>query len=370
MRNRMTKNNVYTLRYIVILFLFVFPLVKILAAGSQASVIVPPPLVITILGSNPASLIVGATYTDAGATVLDTSVEVVSVTTILNNVNNKLIGTYSVVYRAVDIAGSVATTTRIVNVVAPPKRRTPPSPDNLPQGQGGVIEDISTISPPEQTGEPITLPPQESVLPVKFCFSKNLNPYTSDPDVKKLQLFLNDRGFAATLNGSENNYYGTSTIDAVIAFQEQNIIIPFLPFDLINTSGNFEDSTRKKVNDILGCEVVSSITSSSTIPKVITTIPGINNPTSTETIANILKQIPIKEIQNNNTAQNTGVGNTVKIKIPAVVTNLQDKIATTVSKVSSPSVVEKIVSNLTKIINGILFIYNNAIEELRFIFKF
>ena len=355
----MTKNNVYTLTYLVILFSFVFPLVKILAAGSQATVIVPPPLFITILGPNPTTLTVGATYADAGATVLDTSSEIITVTTVSNNVNNKLIGTYSVLYRAVDMAGSVATATRIVNVVAPPKRRTSTSEDIIPQGQGGIVEDIFATTSSEQ----------ESVLTLKFCFSKNLKPYISDPDVEKLQLFLNDRGFVATLDGLENDYYGTSTIDAVTSFQQQNIIIPFLPFDLIDTTGNFDDLTRKKVNDILGCEIAPVIVVSSTTSNGIAAISGINIPTTTGMIADIIKQIPIKEIQNNNISQNKQVGNSITIKLPSAVVQLQENIAIAVSKVSNPSIIEKIISSIKQISDGVLFIYKNAIDELRFIFK-
>jgi hypothetical protein len=74
--------------------------------------------VITITGSNPASLIVGGTYTDAGATALDNIDGVVTATTTSNNVNVNVVGAYSVVYSATDVAGNIATTSRVVNVNA------------------------------------------------------------------------------------------------------------------------------------------------------------------------------------------------------------------------------------------------------------
>ena len=72
--------------------------------------------VITILGSNPDSLIVGGTYTDAGATALDNIDGVVSATTTANNVDVNVVGTYTVDYSATDAMGNVATSSRTVNV--------------------------------------------------------------------------------------------------------------------------------------------------------------------------------------------------------------------------------------------------------------
>ncbi len=72
--------------------------------------------VITITGSNPASLTVGGTYTDAGATALDNIDGVVAVSTISNNVNTAVVGVYTVVYSATDVAGNIATLSRTVNV--------------------------------------------------------------------------------------------------------------------------------------------------------------------------------------------------------------------------------------------------------------
>lgn len=245
----MTKNNVHTLAYIVVLFLFASITSNVYASVSQATVNVPGPLFITILGSNPEHVILGGTYTDAGATVLDTSNGVITVTTISNTVDTSIADVYSVVYRAVDIAGSVATATRVVNVVKPTTRRKAQSPDVTFTGVGGDIEPIAIL--------PTVSVEQVSVLPADFCFNKNLNSYQSDPDVKNLQIFLDNLGFSATSSGSENNYYGKETISAVKWFQEQNVIVPFMPFNVIVGNGNFDDATRSKANDILGCNPIA-----------------------------------------------------------------------------------------------------------------
>ena len=71
--------------------------------------------VITIAGSNPATVELGSTYTDAGASALDDSgsVTVRSVGT----VNTNQVGSYTITYFATDPSGNISTATRTVNVV-------------------------------------------------------------------------------------------------------------------------------------------------------------------------------------------------------------------------------------------------------------
>jgi hypothetical protein len=72
--------------------------------------------VITLAGTNPATVIEGDSYTDAGASAtdnIDASVTVVSSGT----VNMNKAGNYTIIYTAKDIAGNVGTATRTVNVV-------------------------------------------------------------------------------------------------------------------------------------------------------------------------------------------------------------------------------------------------------------
>ena len=71
--------------------------------------------VITIAGDNPATVELGSTYTDAGASALDDSgsVTVRSVGT----VNTNQVGSYTITYFATDSSGNTASATRTVNVV-------------------------------------------------------------------------------------------------------------------------------------------------------------------------------------------------------------------------------------------------------------
>ena len=68
--------------------------------------------VITILGDNPATVELGSTYTDAGAT--SNGGETVSSS---GSVDTNTVGTYTITYSATDTAGNTSTATRTVNVV-------------------------------------------------------------------------------------------------------------------------------------------------------------------------------------------------------------------------------------------------------------
>ena len=75
---------------------------------------VPP--VITVNGSNPATVELGATYSDQGATAQDAFHGSTSVTT-SGSVNTNVVGNYVITYTATDLDGNTATATRTVNVV-------------------------------------------------------------------------------------------------------------------------------------------------------------------------------------------------------------------------------------------------------------
>ena len=68
--------------------------------------------IITILGDNPATVELGSTYTDAGAT--SDGGETVSSS---GTVDTNTIGSYTITYSATDAAGNTSTATRTVNVV-------------------------------------------------------------------------------------------------------------------------------------------------------------------------------------------------------------------------------------------------------------
>ena len=70
--------------------------------------------VVTVTGANPATVELGASYTDAGATATDLAA--VTVTT-SGTVNTDAVGSYTLTYTATDASGNSATATRTVNVV-------------------------------------------------------------------------------------------------------------------------------------------------------------------------------------------------------------------------------------------------------------
>jgi len=74
--------------------------------------------VITLLGETEASLELGSTYTDAGATAIDNiDGDITSSIEIVNNVDINTVGTYTVTYNVSDAAGNAATqVTRTVNI--------------------------------------------------------------------------------------------------------------------------------------------------------------------------------------------------------------------------------------------------------------
>ena len=70
---------------------------------------------VTVTGDNPASVELGGTYTDAGATATDASGDVTVVTT--GTVDTATVGEYTLTYTSTDASGNAGTATRTVNVV-------------------------------------------------------------------------------------------------------------------------------------------------------------------------------------------------------------------------------------------------------------
>jgi hypothetical protein len=71
--------------------------------------------VVTVTGDNPATVELGTTYTDAGATATDASGTVTVVTS--GSVDTDTVGSYTLTYTSTDASGNAGTATRTVNVV-------------------------------------------------------------------------------------------------------------------------------------------------------------------------------------------------------------------------------------------------------------
>ncbi|MDE2172661.1 MAG: peptidoglycan-binding protein [Patescibacteria group bacterium] len=87
-----------------------------------------------------------------------------------------------------------------------------------------------------------------SRLPQGFTFATTMSPYTTNANVKNLQIFLNDHGFTVSTSGAgsignETSYYGPATMKALAKFQAANSISPAV--------GNFGPITRGVVNQLM-----------------------------------------------------------------------------------------------------------------------
>jgi hypothetical protein len=89
-----------------------------------------------------------------------------------------------------------------------------------------------------------------------FRFYSTFIPFTTNSNVKNLQIFLNDLGFTVAKSGpgskgQETMYFGNATKAALIRFQEYYSTEILKPVGLTKGTGNFGPSTIKKMNRIL-----------------------------------------------------------------------------------------------------------------------
>lgn len=151
--------------------------------------------VITISGSNPISVNVGDTYTDAGATATDDiDGNITESIIVVNNVNTAVAGTYTVTYNVSDSAGNHATeATRTVNVGSSRRGSSGRLPGNFAGGQVLGAE--------------------------KFIFTEYMKLGSRGGEVPELQKFLNKNGYTC---GPVDGIFGPLTDACVRAFQKAN----------------------------------------------------------------------------------------------------------------------------------------------------
>ncbi|MFM8720684.1 MAG: cadherin-like beta sandwich domain-containing protein [Chthoniobacterales bacterium] len=95
--------------------------------------------VITLIGSNPMTVAVGATFTDPGATVTD-KIDAPRTIYGTGSVNTAVVGQYTLTYNATDSAGNSATpVTRTVNVAVAPQNFGGTSPSGSVQTAGNIL---------------------------------------------------------------------------------------------------------------------------------------------------------------------------------------------------------------------------------------
>jgi peptidoglycan hydrolase-like protein with peptidoglycan-binding domain len=212
------------------------------------------PPVITILGENPIRILRGTTYTDAGATTTD-AIDSGVVATSTSNVNTSINGTYYVTYGATDISGNSAIEKiRTVIVYSSGGRRRIENPpveiitstvieNSILESTSAdlIIENISPV-----IVETSTIPISGEVLGVStFVFNKNLGFGDRNSDVIELQKRLTNEGlFTASTTG----YFGTTTKNAVIKYQEKYTSEILAPLGLTKGTGFVGIHTRGKLN--------------------------------------------------------------------------------------------------------------------------
>ncbi len=95
--------------------------------GGKPPIINTPPI-ITLIGANPATVIIGTSWIDPGATATDLEDgNLTSKIISTGAINTNVLGTYNVFYSVTDSGGLTATTTRVVNVVSSNPNPNPPS---------------------------------------------------------------------------------------------------------------------------------------------------------------------------------------------------------------------------------------------------
>ncbi len=115
--------------------------------------------VVTVNGNNPATISVGATYSDLGVTVTDNNDSNIGYTLTLNGgasmtqdqlvIDTSVAGEHTIVYTAADTEGNVSTATRIVIVEAPAAPEAPEAPVVVVEEGSGDGSESASSTPQE-----------------------------------------------------------------------------------------------------------------------------------------------------------------------------------------------------------------------------
>ena len=118
---------------------------------------------------------------------------------------------------------------------------------------------VTTTTVPGATTTTITVPPVKLTgIPAGFTFQNNLRLGMVSEDIRYLQRFLNshagtkvaDTGLGSP--GRETNYFGALTKAAIIKFQDMYTSEVLAQWGLTKGNGYVGQSTRKKLNELLG----------------------------------------------------------------------------------------------------------------------
>lgn len=195
----LNKKNSYS----VVLSLFIFAFLGCGGGGGgndddgNGTDSTPP--VITVIGDNPTSVIVGFSYTDAGATAVDDTDGNIAVVT-SGTVSTDTIGSYTLTYTATDSAGNTATATRTVNVISnrvANESCTPPEP--TPGEPGDVSIEASFANLPA-LASPLAMvqPSSDSSFWLVALRAGQIVRFDNDPQVSSFTTVLDISGQVST----------------------------------------------------------------------------------------------------------------------------------------------------------------------------
>ena len=139
-----------------------------------------------------------------------------------------------------------------------PVVQPPPAPAPAPTPSTEPAPAPTSIPTPTLTPEPQPMPaPVPAPSAQQFIFSRDLSFGSTGEDVRELQKFLNNQGFAVSPSGigspgNESDYFGSWTKIALIKFQENYKDEILIPAGRTTGTGYLGSFTRKKINEFMG----------------------------------------------------------------------------------------------------------------------
>ncbi len=116
-----------------------------------------------------------------------------------------------------------------------------------------VVQAITpvVVAPVSEVKKPIVS--SNTNVTTRVMFTRDLKMGDKGPDVKKLQQYLNQRGFVVSESGNgspgqESELFGPGTKDALKRFQESYADILLKPYGLTEGTGFFGSVTRSFIN--------------------------------------------------------------------------------------------------------------------------
>lgn len=211
--------------------------------------------VITINGENPTEIYQGGIYSEAGASAMDEVNGEVEIS-ISGKVDTSITGSYTIIYSAIDLAGNIVNSIRIVNVVADPNRQVVASID---------FSDASLQKCVDDNDNNYLYADEFSSLECSFYGIDNLNGLSHFKNLTHLNIFgnqLSDLTFVGNLtqltflNAGLNQLTDISFLSGLI-----NLQTLYLPNNSITHIAALENLTQMVRLDLIENNAIEDISS-------------------------------------------------------------------------------------------------------------